>query len=454
MFWPASRLQEKKWLTIVVATFLLLVVIVGAAQYLSWLNPRHTIIRGVWVGSIDLSNQTREQAIATLQVAVDQKKINGQIVYHQNNKHNIPFSINGQDLESAYPLFQYDITKTVGGLMTIGNSDNGWLATYNQVLHYWQPQKYAMTLETDRVRLKKVLQDILSAAESPSHDARPKIVQEQVEIEEHTLGLGFDYDALSNRIIQQAANLSDQPIVVELNFIEPKIKKDEINETMLAAIKNFIEQKKELLLQYEDKKWNIKQEQYLPWLAFAKEDGEIKLVLQEELFVDYILKEVSPEIDQPAKDPKFSITNGRVTEFQSSQSGKQVEISELRKEVNNKFFTTGEGENVFLIQIKETNPEQAVEDINDLGIVEMIGVGVSSFKGSPPNRVHNIKTGANAINGIIIKPAEIFSLIDALGDIDRNNGYLTELVIKGDKTIPEYGGGLCQIGTTTFRAAI
>jgi vancomycin resistance protein YoaR len=31
---------------------------------------------------------------------------------------------------------------------------------------------------------------------------------------------------------------------------------------------------------------------------------------------------------------------------------------------------------------------------------------------------------------------------------------VTELVIKGDKTTPEYGGGLCQVGTTTFRVAL
>ncbi|HLC63987.1 MAG TPA: VanW family protein, partial [Patescibacteria group bacterium] len=36
----------------------------------------------------------------------------------------------------------------------------------------------------------------------------------------------------------------------------------------------------------------------------------------------------------------------------------------------------------------------------------------------------------------------------------KETGYLPELVIKGDETIPEYGGGLCQIGTTVFRAAL
>ena len=33
-------------------------------------------------------------------------------------------------------------------------------------------------------------------------------------------------------------------------------------------------------------------------------------------------------------------------------------------------------------------------------------------------------------------------------------GYLPELVIKGDEIKPEIAGGLCQVGTTMFRAAM
>jgi vancomycin resistance protein YoaR len=54
----------------------------------------------------------------------------------------------------------------------------------------------------------------------------------------------------------------------------------------------------------------------------------------------------------------------------------------------------------------------------------------------------------------LIKPGEEFSLIKALGKIDGTTGYLQELVIKENKTTPEYGGGLCQIGTTLFRAVV
>jgi vancomycin resistance protein YoaR len=104
--------------------------------------------------------------------------------------------------------------------------------------------------------------------------------------------------------------------------------------------------------------------------------------------------------------------------------------------------------------VQVTDPTVTTADANSLGITEVIGVGRSNFAGSPKNRRANIHTGAAKLNGIIIKPDEEFSLIAALGDINQATGYLPELVIKGNQTVPEYGGGLCQIGTTTFRAAL
>jgi vancomycin resistance protein YoaR len=68
--------------------------------------------------------------------------------------------------------------------------------------------------------------------------------------------------------------------------------------------------------------------------------------------------------------------------------------------------------------------------------------------------VHNIKTGVKYISGAIVKPNEEFSTIARLGTIDQSSGYLPELVIKENSTVPEFGGGLCQVSTTLFRAAM
>ena len=89
-----------------------------------------------------------------------------------------------------------------------------------------------------------------------------------------------------------------------------------------------------------------------------------------------------------------------------------------------------------------------------MGINTLIGQGISNFAGSPKNRIHNIKTGLAKFNGLILNPQEEFSFNALLGGSGPEQGFLPELVIKKDKTVPEYGGGLCQVSTTLFRAAV
>ncbi|MDP7477434.1 MAG: VanW family protein, partial [Candidatus Peribacteraceae bacterium] len=46
---------------------------------------------------------------------------------------------------------------------------------------------------------------------------------------------------------------------------------------------------------------------------------------------------------------------------------------------------------------------------------------------------------------------EVFSFNETLGPVNDATGYLKELVILGDKTLPDFGGGLCQVSTTAYR---
>jgi vancomycin resistance protein YoaR len=54
----------------------------------------------------------------------------------------------------------------------------------------------------------------------------------------------------------------------------------------------------------------------------------------------------------------------------------------------------------------------------------------------------------------MIKPGEEFSFNKFLGEVDGVNGFLPELVIKAEGIVPEFGGGLCQVSSTAFRAAM
>jgi vancomycin resistance protein YoaR len=54
----------------------------------------------------------------------------------------------------------------------------------------------------------------------------------------------------------------------------------------------------------------------------------------------------------------------------------------------------------------------------------------------------------------LLLPGEIFSFNSHLGPVDGAHGFLKELVIKPEGTLPEFGGGLCQVSTTAYRGAL
>lgn len=102
--------------------------------------------------------------------------------------------------------------------------------------------------------------------------------------------------------------------------------------------------------------------------------------------------------------------------------------------------------------VTETQPQITVSsDLAAMGIKEVVTVGESDFSNSPNNRLHNIATGLAKFNGHLIPQGSTFSFVQTLGPVSAATGYLKELVIKGARTEPDYGGGLCQVSSTAYR---
>ncbi|MEK7519052.1 MAG: VanW family protein, partial [Patescibacteria group bacterium] len=165
-----------------------------------------------------------------------------------------------------------------------------------------------------------------------------------------------------------------------------------------------------------------------------------------------LLKKLKVEIDIPAKESRFRIVDGKVAEFQQGQVGRTLNLAETVTAMNKVLIEQKQATVVAVIT--EVKPQSAADSAMELGITEKVATGKTNFAGSPTNRRKNIANAVRLLNGLLIKPGEDFSLVKALSPIELSNGYLPELVIKGNRTIPEVGGGLCQVGTTMFRLAL
>lgn len=167
------------------------------------------------------------------------------------------------------------------------------------------------------------------------------------------------------------------------------------------------------------------------------------------------LEDLARKVNRDPADAKFKVEDGKVVTFSEAQPGIILDIEKSLEKITNEldnpnFNSSQKIELPFESKKSETN----YADANDLGISSLIGQGTSNFKGSPKNRIFNIKVATQRYNGILIKPGEEFSFVKILGEVDAEHGYLPELVIKQGVTEPEFGGGICQVSSTAFRAAI
>jgi len=170
-----------------------------------------------------------------------------------------------------------------------------------------------------------------------------------------------------------------------------------------------------------------------------------------------ILEELNSAYKSEPVNARFDFQNNKVQAFQVDRDGFQLDtgtaMTRVMVALKNQRFSPKK-------RIIVSIPRQVVEakirlkDINNLGITELVAEGSSHFAGSIPERVHNIVTGAYRLNGQIIQPGQVFSFNEFLGEISGRTGFAPAYVIKNGKTVLDDGGGICQVSTTMFRAAL
>ena len=88
--------------------------------------------------------------------------------------------------------------------------------------------------------------------------------------------------------------------------------------------------------------------------------------------------------------------------------------------------------------------------------MKLLATGHSSFEGSGLSRKANVRKGLNErVHNVLVPADTVFSFNDTLGIVSINRGWQMALTIfEGANLRPAPGGGICQVSTTTYRAAL
>jgi vancomycin resistance protein YoaR len=339
-------------------------------------------------------------------------------------------------------------TQNISGA-SIGFAQNGFV---------WIKQKFAGKTEYNSSQLKQIISQLQLPASQGVHNFGITISGSQTSLDlQSASGYAIDYDAAYRSV---SASLDSLRAGVE---ITPTTSQPTV--TMASAENALVLVKKimasGLTLTYEGSSFQIPESQIGTWIVQTPNGTQDQISFDGSKITSDILALAKP-MDQQEQDLDFSLNGAAVTNFQAPKDGITVDtdqaVTDISTALQNRELSLSDAEPSASASTLALTPKIVTATVSaraqSFGVRQLIGTAATPFTGSTKNRIINIKNGAAKLNGVLITPNENFSTIGTLGTIDQTTGYVEELVILGPQTVPAYGGGLCQISTTLFRAVL
>ncbi len=412
----------------------------------------HKVYPGVYINNEHVFNQSYSDVYNLLEFKSSEFMEKGVDYVYKDMTVNVnPVVVTLSDPDLRYKLVEFNNKDTAKDIFVIGREHDYKRNILEQFKALFIKAKHiSWKYDLNKEEWESILRDNFQEFETSF--IPPTIVLEGTDIiiEESIDGEEFNYDILIKNTEDRINNFSFEAINLELKSIKSSITLEQANEK-IDLIKDIIDLGS-FTFNYNQRFWKINSAIYKDWLILKPSgDGEVIISFDFEKYSEHLETYVIPYINKESRNAKFEISNGKVIKFQSSRDGQAVNLEQSLEVME---IAINDLNSEIDLAVDITKAEVETENINDKGIREIIGVGESDFRRSPVNRIHNIETGTEKLNGLLIAPGKEFATMQNLIPVNAESGYLPELVIKGNKTIPEYGGGLCQIGTTIYRAAL
>ena len=166
--------------------------------------------------------------------------------------------------------------------------------------------------------------------------------------------------------------------------------------------------------------------------------------------ISEFVKKVATAVNQNAKNATITRSGGSFTIGQHAE-GRIVDEEKLMKDLQD--------------AINELNPDAVVEadivvsqpEITSEALANIdsqLSVYTTNYSSSAAGRKYNVGLAASKINGAVIMPGETFSYNAEVGPVTAAAGFQNAGVFVGNKVEEGIGGGLCQVSSTLYQAAL
>jgi vancomycin resistance protein YoaR len=141
--------------------------------------------------------------------------------------------------------------------------------------------------------------------------------------------------------------------------------------------------------------------------------------------------------------------DGSEVSVTASRTGQKVDEEKLLSDIE---AGLSEGRSEYEVPVETEEPELTTEEAEGLRPTTLLGKYRTDYRETSDKsreRVENLETGSDGIDGTLLAPGEVFSANEVLSPLNYNK---TKIILEGKEDKAD-GGGLCQVSSTLYMAA-
>lgn len=427
-----SRLMRRRLFSLGAATLL------GAGASLSWpVRYLGRIYPGTTVFGLEIGGLSRAEA--TTRLKHELKPLQAKI---------LTFRLD----DRTWAASASDLGLTVNYASIIDRAcrhgrDDGALSRYGTLIAPTPNRtNVPIVFEVNEERLSTYFDRLDADIAQVPQDARLGIASSGVTLLPETMGIALDRDATRQAIMSAVRQLAPVEVIVSTRALPPRITTGDL-EPARVTVDTLLQGPITVFL--ADHTWTLTVDDLSPAVTMPA-DPLTETPSLDPALLGELLAPIAWEMNYPPVNATVAWDGGLYT-LTDGAAGAEVDLDHLVDDV-----ATAALGNERSVELPLTSIPPAVDgqNLESLGITERLAAGDSSFAGSTWERATNVEVAAYQVSQALIPPGGVFSFNESVGPITLEQGYVEGKIISGDWFASDLGGGVCQVSTTVYRAAL
>ena len=294
-------------------------------------------------------------------------------------------------------------------------------------------------------RVRAEVEEIAGQVNTPPKDATVEVVGSEVEVGESREGYRLNVDDTMASVDEAIDGMTGEA-KLRGEVLGPAITTAEA-ETAAEKAQGAVAQ--QLVFEHEDENWTVSPADVGSSLDIAPSDGKISVSLNRDRMSDR-LAAVYSDLTVKPKNASYDFDGSGNVVVVPGREGRNIEWENLLDSVENNLF---EGKREYQVQTNVEKPRYTTAGLEAKKPTELIGSYKTNYTATTDQgaeRVDNLEIASNAVSGTFVAPGDTFSMLDHVTDLDYEKAHV---IVDGAEETAD-GGGLCQVTSTLYNAAL